>query len=516
MPSISTRGKIVATAKSRKGVVPGNLVCYRGRIISQGLDSVEVYYQLDAARSDSAELLAKNADDVEGLTLRGEIALDEGRSSDAVADFRRAYTIDTQSESRVRTRELLRDALLGGLRDNFAAHRSLAGELEKLLDEPAQKATYLRYMTMGLQRAGEWQQAVDFCMKLVDMDEKDLQPDIIERSYLARRDRWVQARLVLLRGEGGAAAAAAIEKALAPRLEEAKATAGCDTLKRFIDYFDGQPQAAVARTELIERMIQAKNVMGAEMLLASAADASDRKAQAALLADMAMLNLRADRIGDAAACYRQLAKGYGNVPCHAGLTPAAWLASLPNGDPLRKEINLPAADWPKGIVEVNKSEGPGVNPYNSRAMRFDMAFGGPTDPFFTDHTISFENNQQEIGFRDGWGRAQKPLPVRLSENGRVAGALAPMREAAAICFSSPLEQKSSGSTPGGPRATPVPCSGARTWPTLPATTASTTALLPPSSCSTAAKEALARIRSGQSTHGSFASSGCGTSWRSIP
>ena len=426
-------GKIVATAKSRKGVVPGNLVCYRGRIISEGLDSVEVYYQLDAARADSAQLLAKNADDVEGLTLRGEIALDEGRSSDAVADFRRAYAIDTQSDNRVRTRELLRDALLNGLRDNFAANRSLSGELEKLLDEPIQKATYLRYMAMGLQRAGEWPQAVDFCMKLVEMDERDMQPEVIDRSYLARRDRWVQARLVLLRSEGGAAAAA-IDKALAPRLEEAKATAGCDTLKRFIDYFDGQPQAAVARAELIERLIQAGNVMGAEMLLASAATApqsnagpqlnagADRKAHASLLAEMATLNLRAKRTGDAAACCRELVRDFADVPCHAGLTPAAWLAALPGGDELRKEINRPAADWPKGIVEVSKSEGQGVNPYNGRAMRFDMTFGG----WWSDRSspiirVSFENNQQEIAFRDGLGRAQKPLPVRLNENGRVAG-----------------------------------------------------------------------------------------------
>ena len=60
----------------------------------------------------------------------------------------------TQSDNRVRTRELLRDALLSGLRDNFAAHRSLAGELEKLLDEPIQKATYLRYMAMGIAEGG--------------------------------------------------------------------------------------------------------------------------------------------------------------------------------------------------------------------------------------------------------------------------------------------------------------------------------------------------------------------------
>ena len=93
-------GKIVATAKSRKGAVPGNLVCYRGRIISQGLDGLEVYYQIDAARAESKRLLANDPGDVEGLTLRGEIALDEGRSTDAVADFRRAYLADAGSDRR--------------------------------------------------------------------------------------------------------------------------------------------------------------------------------------------------------------------------------------------------------------------------------------------------------------------------------------------------------------------------------------------------------------------------------
>ena len=103
-------GKIVAIAKSRKGTVPGNLVCYRGRIISQGLDGLEVYYQTDAARDESKRLLEKDPNDVEGLTLHGEIALDDGRSTDAVADFRRAYAaVDPNSDKRLRTRELLRD-----------------------------------------------------------------------------------------------------------------------------------------------------------------------------------------------------------------------------------------------------------------------------------------------------------------------------------------------------------------------------------------------------------------------
>ena len=33
-------GKIVQVSKSRQGNVPGNLICHRGKIISQGLESV--------------------------------------------------------------------------------------------------------------------------------------------------------------------------------------------------------------------------------------------------------------------------------------------------------------------------------------------------------------------------------------------------------------------------------------------------------------------------------------------
>ena len=156
--------------------VPGNLVCYRGRVISQGLDGLELYYQIDAARDEVARRLAANPDDVEGLTLRGEMSLDAGKSTEAVADFRRAYSLDKKSESHGRTRELLRDALLAGLHDDFAAHRSMAGEVEQLLDDPAQRATYLRYMAAGFHHAGDWRQAVEYYLKLVDMEDVKPRP----------------------------------------------------------------------------------------------------------------------------------------------------------------------------------------------------------------------------------------------------------------------------------------------------------------------------------------------------
>jgi outer membrane protein assembly factor BamB len=420
-------GKVVTTVKSRRSAVPGNLVCYRGRVISQGLDGLELYFQADAAREEVARRLAADPSDVEGLTLRGEMFLDAGKSAEAVADFRRAYSLDKKSDSRGRTRELLRDALLAGLRDDFAAHRSMAGEVEPLLDDPAQWATYLRYMATGLQRAGDWRQAVEYYLKIVDLEDVKPALEKVDRSYLVRRDRWVQARLGILRNEGGAAAAAQIDRAVGQRLEAAKKDAGLDGLKRFLAFFGNQPQAAPARAELLQRLTQAGRILEAELLLAAAVDPADRKAQAALLADMAEINFRASRaadstagevrLNDAAACFRQLRQQFADLPCHAGMTPSQWLAAFPDGDALRREVDRKTPSWPLGEVEWNKPD-TNENPLN-RGFRFDMHLGGPSGPFFTDYTASFENGRQEINLRDGLGHSQKS--VRLIENNRIFG-----------------------------------------------------------------------------------------------
>ena len=285
--------------------MPGNLVCYRGRVISQGLDGLEVYYQVDAARDEVARRLAANPDDVEGLTLRGEMFLDAGKSAEAVADFRRAYSLmNKASDLHGRTRELLRDALLAGLHDDFVAHRSMASEVEPLLDDAGQRATYFRCMATGFHRAGQWRQAVEYYLKLVDLEERAAgRLEKVDRSHLVRRDRWVQARLGMLRSEGGAAAAAEIDRALEQRLEEAghlvpSRDASVDGLTRFLAFFGNQPQAAAARAELLKRLTQAGRILEAELLMAATVDSTDRKAQAGLLADMAELNYHASRAGD--------------------------------------------------------------------------------------------------------------------------------------------------------------------------------------------------------------------------
>jgi outer membrane protein assembly factor BamB len=475
-------GKVVSTSPGsrqwtgRRSAVPGNLICYRGFLISQGMDGLECYYQVDAARDEVARRLTANPDDIEGLTLRGEMLLDAGKPGAAVADFRRAYNLDKKAQAQSpgmgpsgdaghgRTRELLRDALLTGLHDDFAAHRSMAGEIEQLLDDPPQRATYFRCMAAGLQEAREWQKSIDYLLKLADLEEAKTPQDRLEkvdRSHLVRRDCWIQARLGMLRLEGGAAAAAEIDRIVENRLEAAKKDTGCEGLQRFLALFGNQPQAAAARTELRDRMEQAGRLMDAEMLTAAAVSSSsgtNRKEQAGLLAEMAALDLRAGHISDAAACVRQLQQEFPDVLCfppeeergndrilpagarrsdrekshaptvsgsHAhsppggtlspqGKTAEQWLAAYPKGDALRREVRSLAPAWPAGEVKSSQPDN-FESPY-ARTNRYEMTFGGPRGPFFTDCNVSWDYNQQAISFRDGLGE-QAPQMVRLADNG---------------------------------------------------------------------------------------------------
>ncbi len=128
--------------------MPGNLICYKGRVISQGYEGVDVFYQLDTATAEIQRRLAANPADADALCLQGEILLDAGKRAEAIDYFRRAYAAEADPHSR----ELLRDALLEGLQQEFAAYRGQTAEIEQLLDDPSQQANYLRLMTAGLRR----------------------------------------------------------------------------------------------------------------------------------------------------------------------------------------------------------------------------------------------------------------------------------------------------------------------------------------------------------------------------
>lgn len=348
-----SEGKIAGVAKSRKGIVPGNLICYRGKVVSQSVDGVDAFYQLDAVRTESDQRLAANPDDAEALSLRGETLLDAGKRPEAVAAFRRAYELDADA----RTRELLRDSLLDGLRTEFAVYRDEGKDVERLLDDPMQRAMYLRLMADGLRQAGEWSPAFDYYEKLIDLEPDRLPLDQISKNLTVRRDRWFQGQLAMLRNEAKDDAPAKIDAAIAARLHTALAAGSIEPLQRFLNYFGNQPGVAPARTDLVRRLRNAGRLLDAELT--------------------------------------------GGELLRNG-------TSQEDADRLAKEQD---ASWPIGKVEFKPiaTKGSAGNGFG----RYVIETRGTSKPCFSDVSIHFDDSRHALSANDGWGRQQWQLSLAV-------------------------------------------------------------------------------------------------------
>ncbi len=331
-------GKIVQTARSRKGIVPGNLVCSRGKIVSQGMEGVDAFYQLGMASAEVERRLAANPNDAEALSLRGEILLDGDRRAEAVAAFRRAYELNSSP----RTRELLRDALLDGLRTEFAVYRDRVPEIERLLDDSTQRATLLRSMGAGLRQTGESTAAFECYRKLLDLEPGERPLDSIEPSLVVRRDRWVRSQLAALRREATPASAAEIDAAIATRMQSVLAGRSLERLRWFVDCFGQQPAAGPARDELVRRLGAVGRLLDAELTSA---------------------------------------------------------APSPTAKP-----DKPAIAWPTGVVEAATGPTKGLqgNAYGHCALEVR----GNPEPFFRDTTLQFDYTRRAIVAYDALGKMQ--------------------------------------------------------------------------------------------------------------
>ena len=299
-------GHIVGRSRSRSGTMAGNLICYHGAVISQSPNQLECFYQLDDLRRQVAVSLEKNAEDPTALALQGELLLDENELDKAVDVLRRSFRLKPET----RTRELLVESLLEGLRRNFAAQRKNAAELEQLINQPTQRLAYLRQLAAGLQQVGETMPAFQTYLEIIGLKTTGNELEPLDGTLSARRDRWVQARLKSLALSASPADREAIDKAIHTRLDEA-VQAGPDALRSFLSYFGGYPAADEAREQLLAVLPVETPLLEREQLLRKLeASASPERARAAV-SRLAKLLLEAGREDDASVYYAAAGRSLG-------------------------------------------------------------------------------------------------------------------------------------------------------------------------------------------------------------
>ncbi len=401
-------GEIVSRSRSRFGNVPGNLICYRDSIISQGSDYLDAYYQLDALKERIADALAAEPEDPRALAALGEVKLDEGPLDEAVELFRRSYAISSDETTRVQ----LIESLLEGLRVDFAGYRDALGELEGLVEQPRHRLEFLRLKAMGLQAAGEVQPAFETYLQLVD-EQAPWEMEDIDDQLSVRRDRWIREQLTQLRLAADAAAERFIDRVVRQRLDEALSGGTPDVLRAFIGIFGGQPAAAQARDALVEALsadeILEKNLLLERRLLSgSEAEAGSATARMAVALDAA------GRPELAVVYYRRLAKRFAETACLDGRTGKELVEALAENHPAREQLQ--AGDWPEGIVSVREEKASSQEIRSARTRRSNIRIAGARGPLFDNVELSVVSDaQQYLAATDGLGGDR--LRIFLTEQG---------------------------------------------------------------------------------------------------
>jgi len=396
-------GRVVGRSKSRTGTIPGNLICYRGAVISQGVDVIERFDQRDDLWKQISETLTASPDDAEALARRGELLLDEGNFAEAVQSLRRSFELQPKPQ----TRELLVDAMLEGLRVDFVANRAWMSDVEKLVDQPQQRGEYLRLLAAGLQTAGEEFAAFEAYMRLVDAETQRTELDRVDHVLSVRRDRWVQARLKGLLDSAAGDERTRMDASIAARLTAANDAAGVASLRQFLDFFSTLPVADNARDSLAQRLIAQRSLLEAEQLLQQAERSNDAGRSAAATARMAALVDMAGHADEAMLYYKRLAERYADVEAINGKTGKQIVAALPEKSEVVKLLNAGQA-WPIGEVLREEAKGqPGV-----RNPNFAIPLTGPLGPFYDFMGIELDNQAQAVIGKDSLGRERWRVPLR--------------------------------------------------------------------------------------------------------
>lgn len=359
-------GAIVSRSAARGGVVPGNLVAYRGEIISRGVDSLDVFHQEEALESRIETASRENPADAWAGYWRAELDLDRGRVAAALAGLARA----AQAGPLRLPPGAIADALVDAMRRDF---ETAAAWWQESRPPGVDVPQVTRVAIDGFLARGDFAAAWQGCRDLLERDAgPSRQAPIIDPSDPAvevQPDRWLRGRLATLADRGPEAVreevAAAIRRQVAAASRAEDGGLRVRLLQAVVDRAGALPDAVVARESLA-----------------------------------AAIEARAD--------------AHGNLPRSWALR--RDFLELPVGDvgaAVAGERHVDVDDaWPFGRVEVRRPRSDWQAPGTPGSQIMPLPLQGTVAAAVPGIAVSYDMQQRRLLVTDAFGRrVTEPLPV---------------------------------------------------------------------------------------------------------
>lgn len=409
-------GENPETVVSPTGDYPGNLVCHKGRVLSQTPTGLTLFYQREFLEGYLADALRKQPDHPTLLTLRGEMAV-AGRDFETAADsFRRALRALPNEQNRARLWRVLYDRLA----EDSTAPAELWKEADAMSTDPARKVAMMRLRARRARDAGDLAKAIPLYLDLLSAGEDGGAMIRVDSGRSLRVDRMVKHDLAEFRKgnpEGYA-------KGIAPLIDEYFGANLRSDDRRMLDSllccFGQIANTRAIEDHLLKAYREDGDLIRAEGILLKRASSDDPATAAAATAELALLLHGVERFDDAAVCYRDLAVKWTDVVCRDGKKGIEFVKAVPAGDPVWKSIRSDLA-WPAGEIRVSKSvDATAAAMPQSVPLR---VVGSPL-PFAQHKSYRFDHRTLEFEERDGFGRLLWKLPLGEADpRGRAYGRL---------------------------------------------------------------------------------------------
>ena len=258
-------GTIAGRSEARGGAVAGNLVAYRGEVVSQGVGTLDVFHQSAALGERVDTALKAGPGDTWALLWKGQLAIDRGDAAAGLAAVVAAHEADpgTVPDS------VVAEAMQSALERDFAA----ASPVWAARAAVPQGRPTLRVVVDGLIRAGDLPAAWEtFRRTLLPPTAPaggatDLVTDPGDRNVSLQETRWMQGRFRRLLARADPPLRAQIDSFVAEELRAAEALmpAGerVDRLTAVAERFEGHPVATKARETLVAALADLITACGA-------------------------------------------------------------------------------------------------------------------------------------------------------------------------------------------------------------------------------------------------------------
>ena len=361
-------GELVGRRAARGGEVPGNLIAYRGEVISQGCDAIDVFHQADDLESRIETASRGEPTRPWAEYWRGQLELDGGDVSAGLTRLRRSAAA---SVPRIPPHAFV-DALVFGMRQDFPAASARWREWAEAAEPTASSPDVVRVAVDGFLQAGDSAAAWQACRELLAGEDQPDRPRLLDDpsdSFVeVLPDRWIRGRFA----EIVSRAAEPLRAEIAAAVEEVVA-------------------AAVAVPEPQRRIRRLQDVIGR---------LGDHPA------------VEPARVALGVALDQRIVSG-GELGRQWEIRRDLLAVERPSADDAAARSDAGVTDWPLGRVDVRRPRGEHEAETGSVGSQIvSLPLVGSSHPLMPGMAVSYDMQQRRLLVMDGCGRRLiEPLAI---------------------------------------------------------------------------------------------------------